>query len=333
MTTLDYLEPMAPSSRKSSQAPSPDAAQSADAASGNGRPPVSGAAVRIRALLPALQPSMRRVAAQVLANTGTAATLTVTELAEAAGVSSTTVIRFCKAIGFRGYPQLRLALANEAGQAQGAGRASRAVGGDIGPGDDLARVVEKIAFADARAVEETAAQLDIGVLEKVVDALVRARRVDVYGVGASAFVALDFQQKLHRIGRVCFAWSDTHIALTSAALLGPEDVAIGISHTGVTTDTIDAVVQARSRGATTVALTNFLQSPIALAAEYALTTAVRETTFRSGAMASRLAQLTVVDCLFVGVAQRTYGETLTALEVTREAVASRRAPARKRQHP
>ena len=65
--------------------------------------------------------------------------------------------------------------------------------------------------------------------------------IDVYGVGASAFVAMDFQQKLHRIGQVAFAWSDTHIALTSAALLQPGDVAIGISHTGVTTDTIDAL--------------------------------------------------------------------------------------------
>ncbi len=286
-----------------------------------------GTAIRIRALLPTLQPSMRRVAEQVLADTGGTANLTVTALAVASAVSETTVVRFCKAIGFAGYPQLRLALATETGHARGARRDGRVVGGDIGPGDDLARVVEKIAFADARAVEETAAQLDIAVLERVIDALVRARRVDLYGVGASAFVALDFQQELHPIGRVAFAWSDTHIALTSAALLGPQDVAIGISHTGVTTDTIDALTQARSRAATTVALTNYPRSPIARAAEYVLTTAARETTFRSGAMASRLAQLTVVDCLFVGLAQRTYAATLEALEVTRSAVGGHRMPA------
>jgi DNA-binding MurR/RpiR family transcriptional regulator len=201
------------------------------------------------------------------------------------------------------------------------------IGSDIGPGDDMRQVVEKIAFADARAVEETASQLDIAVLERVVDALARARRVDVYGVGASAFAALDFQQKLHRIGRVAFAWNDTHIALTSAALLGPRDVAVGISHTGVTGDTIDALAEARAHGATTVALTNFPRSPIARVADHVLTTAARETTFRSGAMASRLAQLTVIDCLFVGVAQRRYAETLAALEVTRDAVRPRRVTA------
>ncbi len=106
---------------------------------------------------------------------------------------------------------------------------------------------------------------------------------------------MDFQQKLHRIGQTAFAWSDTHIALTSAALLQPGDVAIGIPHTGVTTDTIDARAQARRSGATTVALTNFPRSPIVEVADHVLTTAVRETTFRSGAMASRLAQLTLVD--------------------------------------
>src|SRR3954470_8198550 len=164
-------------------------------------------AVRIRALLPSLQPSMRHVAEQVLADTRATASLTVTELAVASGVSEATVIRFCKAIGLAGYPQLRLALAAENGRAQGADRGDRDLESDIGPGDNLAKVVEKIAFADARAVEETGAQLDIVMLERVVEALVRAQRVDLYGVGASAFVALDFQHKLHRVGRVAFAWS------------------------------------------------------------------------------------------------------------------------------
>jgi DNA-binding MurR/RpiR family transcriptional regulator len=293
-----------------------------------GRPPATATAVHIRALLPSLQPSMRQVAEQVLADTGATAKLTVTELAVASHVSEATVIRFCKAIGFAGYPQLRLALAAETGRAQGADRNGRELDSDIQPGDDLARLVEKITFADARAVEETGAQLDIVVLERVVEALTRAQRVDLYGVGASAFVALDFQHKLLRIGRVTFTSSDTHVALTSAALLRPGDVAVGISHTGTTTDTIDALAEARAHGATTVALTNFPRSPIALAAEHVLTTAARETTFRSGAMASRLAQLTVVDYLFVGVAQRTYGETMAALDATRAAVGSRHAPRR-----
>lgn len=278
--------------------------------------------VRIRALLPSLAPAERRVAECVLADPAGVAASTIGSLARQCATSETTVIRFCRAVGFTGYPALRLALAAEAGR-NGLGSGSD-LGGDIVADDDLDQVVAKIAYADARAVEETAQQLDLDALHEVIDALVAARRVDVYGVGASGFVALDFQQKLHRIGRVAFAWTDPHIALTSAALLTADDVAVAISHSGATQDTLDALALAQRSGATTVAVTNFPRSPLARLADHVLTTAARETTFRSGATASRLAQLTVVDCAFVGVAQRTYETTSRALDVTHDAVRGRR---------
>ncbi|MEV6635050.1 MurR/RpiR family transcriptional regulator [Actinoplanes sp. NPDC051470] len=283
----------------------------------------SPTAVRARGLLPSLSPAERRVAEVIIEEAATAARLTISDLAARARSSETTVIRFCRAMGFSGYPQLRLTLAAEAGRAADLAADEEAIGGDISETDDLGQVVKKIAFADARAVEETATQLDVAVLEQVVALVAVARRVDIYGVGASAFVAADFQQKLHRIGRIAYAWSDMHMALTSAALLDERDVAFGISHTGTTVDTIEAFAEAGKHGARTVALTNFPKSPITRVADLVLTTAARETTFRSGAMASRLAQLTVIDCVFVGVAQRTYPETRAALDVTYEAVRGR----------
>ncbi|GAA3622219.1 MurR/RpiR family transcriptional regulator [Lentzea roselyniae] len=282
--------------------------------------------VKIRSLLPGLARAEQRVAKVVLENPGTVAHRSITEVAEQAGTSETTVTRFCKAIGVGGYPELRIALA--ADTARSAARANHDMGGDIGPGDDLKQVVGKVAFADARAVEETAEQLDIESLDKVVQAVAGARRVDVYGFGASAFVAFDLQQKLHRIGLTCFAWNDTHIALTSAAVLTGADVAVGISHTGSTVETVEALRVARETGATTVALTNFPRSPITEVADHVLTTAARETTFRSGAMASRIAQLTVIDCLFIGVAQHHVDTAKTALEATYEAVSGHRLGAR-----
>jgi len=278
--------------------------------------------VRIRSLLPGLARAEQRVAKVVLDNPQVVAHRSITEVAEAAGTSETTVTRFCKAIGVGGYPELRIALA--ADTARTAARIDRDLGSDIAPTDDLSQVVGKVAFADARAVEETADQLEIATLSAVVDAVAAAGRVDVYGVGASAFVAADLQQKLHRIGRVSFAWSDTHIMLTSAAVLGSSDVAFGISHTGATADTVEALRVARERGATTVALTNFPRSPISEVADHVLTTAARETTFRSGAMASRIAQLTVIDCLFIGVAQKHLDSARNALESTYEAVGGHR---------
>ncbi|MEU7475135.1 MurR/RpiR family transcriptional regulator [Lentzea sp. NPDC042327] len=282
--------------------------------------------VKIRSLLPGLARAEQRVAKVVLENPATVAHRSITEVAEQAGTSETTVTRFCKAIGVGGYPELRIALAADTARSQA--RANHDMGGDIGPGDDLRQVVGKVAFADARAVEETAEQLDVESLAKVVEAVAGARRVDVYGFGASAFVAFDLQQKLHRIGLTCFAWNDTHIALTSAAVLTEADVAVGISHTGSTSETVEALRVARETGATTVALTNFPRSPITEVSDHVLTTAARETTFRSGAMASRIAQLTVIDCLFIGVAQHHVDTAKTALEATYEAVSGHRLGAR-----
>lgn len=290
---------------------------------------VDDLAVRIRSLIPALSPAEQRVGEAVVADPAGTAARTITELAGVAKTSETTVIRFCKALALGGYPELRLRLAAESAR-NSASDGARSVGGDIGPSDSMAEIVEKVTYADARTIEDTGRQLDTELLQRVADLLARARRIDLFGVGASAFVAADFQQKLHRIGATAFAWSDTHVALASAALLGPGDLVVGISHTGETVDTVDVLREARRHGATAVALTNFPRSTVATTAEYVLTTAARETTFRSGATVSRIAQLTVVDCLFSGIAQRQYDETLAALDVTFDAVRDRRPADRSR---
>lgn len=276
--------------------------------------------VRIRSLLPGLAKAEQRVAQVVLSDPESVSRRSITEVAERAGTSETTVTRFCKAIGVHGYPDLRIALASEVARSESREHAYRDLGADIALDDALDKVVGKVAYSDARAVEETAEQVDVATLQRVVDAVSLARRVDVYGVGASAFVASDLQQKLHRIGLTCFAWNDTHIMLTSAAVLRPGDVAIAISHTGSTVDTVEALQEAAKAGATTVAMTNFPRSALARAADHVVTTAARETTFRSGAMSSRIAQLTLIDCLFIGVAQRNLDTADAALSSTRDAV-------------
>jgi DNA-binding MurR/RpiR family transcriptional regulator len=279
--------------------------------------------VALRGLKPTLVPSKRRVAALILRDPARASTQTISELARAAGTSETTVLRLCHELGVSGYRELRVALAAESGREQGRAD-NQQVGGDIGRHDDLDAIVEKVTGADQRAIADTARVIDRKALAQAVRLTAAARRIDIVGVGASAVVALDLQQKLHRIGLIAYAWSDTHAALTAAAILGPKDLAIGVSHTGATLDTIDAIREASARGAHTIALTGVPGSPLAAAADLLLVTADRETTFRSGATASRIAALSVVDVLFVAVAQQRYDRTVSALAATREAVASRR---------
>jgi len=278
--------------------------------------------VRIRSVAPSLRPAQRRVADAVLQDPAGTAELPIGRLAQRCETSAATVMRFCRSAGFQGYPELRLALARETGTRAAAD--GPVLSPDIDRDDSLADVVAKIAFSDAAAVQDTAANLDLDALAAAVDAVATARRIDVYGIGASGFVGQDLHQKLHRIGLLAFAWPDPHAAITSAALLDAGCVAIGISHTGSTVDTVDALRTARGSGARTIAITNFVPSPLTAHADLVLTTAARETTFRSGAMASRIAQLAVIDCLFVGVAQRSYDRTTTALNRTYRAVRSRR---------
>ena len=289
-------------------------------------PDPSAVLVRIRGALPGLQPAEQRVATAVLDDPAAAAGLSVQALAAQASTSTATVLRFCRAVGAEGYPQLRLALAGAAA-AEAALEPERPAG-DIDAADSLDQVIAKIVHNEARALAETGAQLDRFALRTAVDAIAGARRIDVVGIGASGLVALDLQQKLHRIGLMAFGWTDAHAALTAVALTGPSDVLVAISHSGATTDVLEPVALAAARGATTIGLTNFGGSPLATAAGVVLTTAARELPLRSAATASRIAQLAVVDCLFVGVAQRSYEAAGALLRGTYDAVQGRRVKGR-----
>jgi DNA-binding MurR/RpiR family transcriptional regulator len=284
--------------------------------------------VRVRGALPRLRPAERRVAEAVLADPAAMAELSISALARQCSTSETTVMRLCRSLGVDRYGELRLAMARAASREEARHGSDIQFSADISPTDSLADVVRKIGFTDARAIEDTTSTLDLDALSAAAEALNGARRVDIYGIGASGFVGQDLHQKLHRIGKFASAWLDPHAALTSAALLTDQDVALGISHTGTTIDTVEPLRLAAERGATTIAITNFASSPITAYANLVLLTAARETTFRSGATASRIAQLAVVDCLFVAVAQQSYDITMRALDDTYAAVHQRRYPHR-----
>lgn len=276
----------------------------------------------IQAHADSFPPTMKRVADVILERPQIVMEKTISELARACDTSEASIVRFCRALGFTGYPQLKLQLATELAKesAEFGSSGSAAYGADISPSDTLGEMVAKIAGSEILGVRETAENLDLEVLRRVIRRIERAKRVVLFGVGASNAGAQDLAQKLLRIGFVALAFHDAHDALVSAALVEPGDVAIGFSHNGRTRETIAFLGAARRGGAHTVAITNAPDSPLAGVVDDVLRTAVRETTFRSGAMASRIAQLTIVDYLFVGVARGRYDRTVQALKNTYEIV-------------
>src|ERR1043165_3972010 len=233
--------------------------------------------------------SMQRVAEAVAGDPAGCAALTVTGLAELNGTSEATVVRTARLLGYPGYRDLRLALAGLAAHQQ-SGR-SPAVTADIAVDDPIAEVVAKLAYDEQQTLADTAAGLDMAQLSAAVSALAAARRppparrIDIYGVGASGLVAQDLAQKLLRIGLVAHAHSDPHLAVTNAVQLRAGDVAIAITHSGATGDVIEPLRVAFEHGATTVAITGRPGGTVAQYADHVLTTSTaRESELRPAAM-------------------------------------------------
>lgn len=286
-----------------------------------GRPGSRTVLIEVRALLPTLRPAERRIAEALLADPEAFAGRSIGEIAEQSETSTTTVVRFTRRMGYEKYRDLRQDLTEQNLRERLAADESSVPTSDISPDDSLTDVVAKIAATEARSIADTAEILDIDNLQAAVDAITGARRVDIYGVGASAIVAMDLQRKLSRIGRVALEWSEAHTAWTAAAVLDADAVAVAISHSGATTDTYEFLRLAKESGAATIAITNDENSPLAGLADTVLRTAARESPLRSGALGSRIAQLLVVDCLFTGVAQANYEASTSALQRTYRAVA------------
>jgi DNA-binding MurR/RpiR family transcriptional regulator len=180
--------------------------------------------------------------------------------------------------------------------------------------------------ADTRAMHDTATLLDLRLVEKAASAIAAAPRVNIFGASGSALVGEEMQFSLHRIGVAAWAWTDVHNGLASAALSRAGDVALGISHSGETGETIELLAEASSRGATTIALTSFPRSPLAELADIVLLTATQQaTTFRPDALSARHPQLVVLDLLYVAVAQRTHERSHAAFQRTAQAVHGHKA--------
>jgi DNA-binding MurR/RpiR family transcriptional regulator len=280
---------------------------------------------RVRTELPTLPTALRRVATQILDEPDGTARGTIVDLAQRAGTSTATITRFCRVFGYRGYADLRVAVATETGRAAQA-RWDSDIDREIGPDDPLDHLLDVVATADTRAIQDTAGQMNLGAVDRVAGAVATAGRVELFGLGSSGTAAREMAFRLERIRVPCWFRPDAHTALTNAALLGPRDVAVGISHSGRTREVIDMVTQAAGAGALTVAVTSFPRSPLTHVADVVLTTAAPETTFRLAALSALHSQLLVLDLIYVAVAQRTFARTTEAFEVTARAVQSHRLP-------
>jgi len=259
--------------------------------------PTTDILARVQAALPTLRRSERKAAALVAAAPARVAQMSLAEFAAAADVSQPVAIRFCRSLGCDGFPGLKVQLA----QAVAVG--APYVHSAIAAADSASAVADKVFASSIEALHSVRVRLDLAAVERAVDALARARRIDLVGTGLSSVAALDAHHKFVRLGVATAFQPDPHLQRMLAETLEPGDVALAFSYTGLVRDVVRIVELARGRGATVIGVTR-TGTALAAASDIVIPIDTQENTFVYAPMVTRLAHLAVVDVLATAVALR-----------------------------
>ena len=261
---------------------------------------------RIKASLPSLAPAEQRVGKLVLQDPRAFANLPVTELADRAHVSKPTVVRFCRSVGYDGLSDFKLKLAGSV--SEGVPFIHRSVDADDKTSDVAVKVIDNTVAAFLKYRNDASSFALDQAVQVLAETHATGKRIEFYGVGNSGIVAQDAQHKFFRLGMNTIAYSDGHMQVMSASMLGKGDCVVVISNSGRTRDLMDACDIARKRGATTIVITAS-GSPLATAGQIHLTADHPESYDRYSPMVSRLLHLLIIDILATTVALR-IGESL-----------------------
>lgn len=266
----------------------------------------------------AFSKSEKRVAEYVLDRIDSIIYMSITDLSEQVKVGETTVLRFCRKLGFKGYQEFKLAVAKDTVNPL------YKLHEDIDESDELQLMIQKLSAANIRALQDTSGLIDSKQLERAIEMIVGATKLHFYGVGVSGMTAQDAKAQFLLIGKFVDAISDSHHQAMAAATLTSHDVVVGISISGSTKDTVDALRIAKENSAQIIAITHFARSPITKYADVVLLTAGKENPLQGGSLAGKIAQLHLIDMLCTGVAVRTREKALYYKEKTAKAVVDKK---------
>jgi RpiR family transcriptional regulator, carbohydrate utilization regulator len=246
---------------------------------------------RLRSESPGFPPTARRIADYVIEQTDSVIHMSITELAERTGASEGSVIGMCRRLGVSGFQELKILLARDLVEPM------QLIQEDLAAGDDFTQVSDRIFAAHAASMAETRRLLSIAALSAAVASVRAARRIDVFGIGSAAPVAMDLAYRLQQLGLEANALVDSHVQAVRAAMGGVDVTTITVSHSGSTMETVLATRLAKESGSRTVGITRLGKSPLSRYCDVVLHTVANETRFRPEAMSSRVAQLAIIDTL------------------------------------
>ena len=242
----------------------------------------------IRSRVPSLPASGRQVAQTVLRESDHVIGMSAARLAKTSQTSVGSVVRFCQGIGLPGYNAFQLRLAASLGH----GLRSAA---DGRPAPES--VAERVLWQSLDDLARSVASIDVRILRRAADTVRAGERLLICSSGPSQPVAVSLGSSLSRAGLTVQYPSDVETQEAVARVLGPEDVCIGVSHSGTTANTLRSVEIAAVRGARTVALTSFANSPIADACDVVLVAGAPADDYRSADTASRIVHHALIQAL------------------------------------
>ena len=264
--------------------------------------------------------ALKRIADYVLSSAETAMYQSIGEVALAVGVSEASISKFVKELQFKGFREFKICLARDPQTAE-----KTWMDEDIRLDDDFGEICNKLFSKNIASLKNTLSILDTSIIEDIASKICKTKRVDLYGQGGSILPALGAAMRLQRIGIQAAQFTDSHMQITSASLLSKEDIAIGISNSGQTKDTIDALQTAKNAGATTVCITSNAGSPITKVADITLLTAYTHSEIIDDILVSRLAELSILDALYLCIARKTKKRALESLYKTDAALRTKKS--------
>jgi len=283
--------------------------------------PTESVIARIRWSRPYLNPALRRIAEYVLKSPEIVKSGSINELAKACEVSESTITRFVRTVNVSSFQQLKIKIAEELSRKSGSSAADserRFVYEDITPSDDTAAILEKISGRYIETVRDTLHGLNISEIERAVDAIQKCEIMAFFALGSSTFAVENALMRFMRVGKQCQFFHDTSFRQIAATTLNDRSLAIGISNSGRTITTTNALKESRERGATTLCITSFPDSPIVAHADIALFTPTVNAAIGSAdcheSMVSKIAQIHVIDVLYSCFAVCNYEKSIDALE-------------------
>lgn len=258
----------------------------------------------------------RKVADYILENTKDVIFMSINDLAEACEVGESSIFRFCKTLKLKGYQEFKIVLAHSISPDD----ETPALTSKITMQDSLEELSAKILSTNINALTETHSLIKTDDVSEAINSMIKADRIHFFGVGTSLMTAMEAKNKFMRIVNKTECSIDSHLQIMSAALMTKNDVAIIISYSGSTKDTLDIAKVVKERGAKIISITRFAKSPLTNFSDITLLCGANEGPLQGGSLSAKLSQLYLLDVLYTEYFKRTYKEATINKEATANSV-------------